>query len=188
MFRLTAALRSRQILKVERKFAPTPASIDSLTRNAGRPSFRKLEPLTSIKFEDTYYDRDIIFNGKGIYIRRRSQFDSDQWEAKVKVGGDFINSAFQEFTGAEAVSKIIHQHLPKPGSFTSVTDMLEVWARFSTRRRSWKVNDHFLIVLDEADFGHMVGEVELSTSQRRLVAPHELSECRDRFLSRLQKA
>jgi len=177
MFRLTAALRNRQILEVERKFAPTAASTDSLIRNVGHPSFRKLEPLTSFEFEDTYYDRDNLLSGKGIYIRRRrSQFGADQWEAKVKVGGDFINSAFQEFTGMEAVSKLVHQHLPKHEISLSVTDILSVWAHFATKRRSWKVNDHFLIVLDEADFGHIVGEVELLQDSLKQEQSHETAE------------
>jgi len=161
------------MLEIERKFAPTPTSIDLLTRNAGRPKFTKLESLGITTFEDVYYDQDDVLNFKDIYVRRRSYLDASgpattHWEAKVKVGGNFTNSAFREVTGIEAVSEIVQHHHPVRRSSSDnmgILDTLDVWARFVTKRRQWRVNEHFLIVLDEADFGHLVGEVEVATEQ-----------------------
>jgi len=44
---------------------------------------------------------------------------------------------------------------------------LDVLARFITHRRQWLINERFHVVLDEADFGHIVGEVELAHESTR---------------------
>jgi thiamine-triphosphatase len=184
MFRITAVLYCRQMLEVERKFAPTLASIDLLTRNAGHPSFRKFESVQSTAIEDVYYDKDDMLNSKGIYIRRRSYLNAletpaQQWEAKVKVGGDFTNSAFQELHGLEAVSELVAQHLKADAvarAQLNPLDRLRVWAHFVTNRRQWRVNEKFLVVLDEADFGHVVGEVEILQDSREQAAKSSRSD------------
>jgi len=165
LFRITAAVRSRQLLEIERKFAPTPTSVDLLRRNAGSPHFAKLETLKTAVFHDTYYDRNDILTGQGIYVRQRAYLESPtrttrHWEAKVRRGGDFIKSAFRELHGLEEVRGLVQQHGLELNA-SEENPGLDVWARFVTKRQQWKVNEQFLVVLDEADFGHVVGEVEM---------------------------
>ena len=38
-------------------------------------------------------------------------------------------------------------------------------ARFTTTRREWRADGRFGIVLDESDFGHRVGEVEVMSEE-----------------------
>ena len=192
MFRATPLLQvqARHILEVERKFAPTPLSISLLTRNAGLPAFSRHATQPSLVFEDTYYDRDDTLMKQGVYVRSRRYIDhlkpsAENWEAKIRISGDFTRSAFQELQGFDAVARLLrerfpnhhhqnHQHALKPtismseeGEARLGFDMLEVLARFVTHRRQWLINERFHVVIDEADFGHVVGEVELTQESAR---------------------
>jgi thiamine-triphosphatase len=61
----------RTILEVERKFAPTPASISHLRHNTGHPRFTKFQYRGSQHLEDIYYDKRDILSNHGIWVRRR---------------------------------------------------------------------------------------------------------------------
>lgn len=170
----------RSILEVERKFAPTSTSIRQLDQNTGSPPFDSVVHQGVTCFEDTYYETPTDTLSKaGVWIRRREKFECGvrrftgckrrdprevSWEAKVRVGGDFINSAFREVTDVQEISELLStlvpgselnaHHGPRGGQ---VREM----ARFITDRTGYIVNGKFTVVIDVTDFGHTVGEVEL---------------------------
>ena len=145
-------------LEVERKFLVTPDAVSYLRSNGGGTRFKKHESLGKQTTHDTYYDRDSLLFSKGIYIRRRN----GRWEAKIRTGGDFINSAFTEIDGNNAVKEVVEQHLTVPADGLSIEEMLEPCAEFVTERESWMIDGRFKVDVDTTDFGHTVGEVELT--------------------------
>ncbi|KAL1872422.1 hypothetical protein Daus18300_004393 [Diaporthe australafricana] len=170
----------RSILEVERKFAPTATSISQLEQNTGKPPFVSVVHKGNTCFEDTYYDTpEDTLSKAGIWIRRREKFECGvrrfirdkrvdhygaSWEAKVRVGGDFINSAFKEITDVKEISAILSTMVagselePCRGPHGGrVREM----ARFITDRTAYVVDGKFSVVVDVTDFGHTVGEVEL---------------------------
>jgi len=144
-------------LEVERKFLVTPIALSYLRSNGGGSRFKKYESLGKHTTHDTYYDQDGLLFSKGVYIRRRN----GHWEAKVRTGGDFINSAFMEIDGNKAVKEVIEQNLIVSADGISIEDMLEPCADFVTERESWMIDGRFKVDVDTTDFGHIVGEVEL---------------------------
>lgn len=170
----------RSILEVERKFAPTATSIRQLDQNTGQPPFDSVVHQGITCFEDTYYDTPTDTLSKaGVWIRRREKFECGarrfagykrrdprdvSWEAKVRVGGDFINSAFREVTNVEEISNLLSAlvagaeldagHGPRGGQMREM-------AKFITDRTGYFVDGKFTVVIDVTDFGHTVGEVEL---------------------------
>lgn len=170
----------RSILEVERKFVPTATSIRQLEQNTGEPPFDSVVHKGVTCFEDTYYDSPTdTLSTAGVWIRRREKFECGvrrfegykrkdprdvSWEAKVRVGGDFINSAFREVTDVQEISALLGtlvpgaeldaHHGPRGGQ---VREM----ARFITDRMGYFVDRKFTVVIDLTDFGHTVGEVEL---------------------------
>ena len=157
---LVSSTGRQLVFEIERKFLPNATSIAALRDNAGYPPFRKIIPQKRRQFQDIYYDHENILSSRGIWVRRRS----DTWQAKVRRGGDFKNSRFQELSGIDDVSEVVLDHVPE--AYVSIGRIrgLEEIARFITFRESWRVNDRFTVVIDEADFGHTVGEVELMHS------------------------
>lgn len=170
----------QSVLEVERKFAPTATSIRQLDQNTGEPPFDSVVHKGVTCFEDTYYDTPTDTLSKaGVWIRRREKLECGvrpfaghrrrdppdvSWEAKVRVGGDFINSAFREVTNVQEISAMLGTLVqgaeldahrgPRGGQ---VREM----ARFVTDRTGYVVDGRFTVVIDVADFGHTVGEVEL---------------------------
>ena len=90
-------------LGVERKFLVTPVAVSYLRSDGGGSGFKKYESLGKQIIQDTYYDRNGLLFSKGVYIRRRN----GHWEAKIRTGSDFINLAFTEVDGNNAVEDII---------------------------------------------------------------------------------
>ncbi|RMD40162.1 hypothetical protein DV735_g4949, partial [Chaetothyriales sp. CBS 134920] len=130
-------------LEVERKFLATPVAISYLRSNEGS-RFQKHESLGRQTTHDTYYDRDGLLFSRGVYVRRRN----GHWEAKVRTGGDYLNSAFTEVDGVGAVKEVIKQNL----------------ADAAVARESWMLDGRFKVDIDTTDFGHTVGEVELTAT------------------------
>jgi len=132
----------------------------------------------------------------------------ENWEAKIRIAGNFTRSAFQELHGFDAVARLVRERLPArlfhdqhhrnnhqcgqhrhlrndhyhrtptskvvgddDGTGTLSFPFLDVLARFVTYRRQWLVNERFHVVIDEADFGHVVGEVELAQESERTGPP-----------------
>ncbi|KAF2262326.1 hypothetical protein CC78DRAFT_534825 [Lojkania enalia] len=152
--------KSLHVLEVERKFAPTTESLARLRANNGEPRFALHHPLPIIDLHDIYYDCGNTLMRKGIYVRLRN----GKWGAKVRVGGDYINSRFKEYHGVGEVENILRGVGNTKDKFQGarVTDLLPV-VEFKAKRESWNI-DGFKVVVDEVDFGHRVGEVELCQS------------------------
>jgi thiamine-triphosphatase len=174
--------RPAAVLEVERKFAPTAASIRRLDQNSGEPPFNSVVHKGVTCFQDTYYDTpEHSLSNAGVYLRRRDKFGCTShrfapdepadpsalhvsWEAKVRVGGDLINSAFREITDVQDISAMLStlvpgtcvdaQHGPQGGQMREL-------AKLVTNRTSYFVNGKFTVVIDVTDFGHTIGEVEL---------------------------
>lgn len=155
------------ILEVERKFAPTPLSTQLLASNSGAPPFSSLEALGQTEFEDVYYDTpEESLSLAGVWLRRRG---GARWEAKVRVGGDYTNSAFEELTDVVQIADLLARMLPG-AEFDGAGDdggggprgagLREV-ARLVSYRSKFLVDGRFTVILDATDFGHVVGEVEL---------------------------
>jgi len=164
-----ASLIRQCIVEVERKFKPTADFISRLRQNAcpaHHPFDRTVQVLpfqtlvgpATHNFEDTYYDADHVLSTRGIWVRCRG----GDWQAKIRHGGNFINSSFQELSGREAVTTMIQKYFPKAQLHASGASGISEIARFTTYREAWRANDKFDIVIDRTDFGHVVGEVELT--------------------------
>lgn len=152
----TGPIIRRAVLEVERKFFSDSSSRDRISANRGKPAFRALEYLGQRSFEDTYFDRDGTLIANKIWVRKRSGC----WQAKVRRGGDYTNSQFEEFAGPQEISELIKKYYHDP-DIASRNFGLQKIAQFTTTRDAWKADDRFEIVLDNTNFGHSVGEVEL---------------------------
>ncbi|KAK5129839.1 hypothetical protein LTR08_002776 [Meristemomyces frigidus] len=199
----SAASRPRPIhLEVERKFVPTAylesqlGSIRSPTHRLplGEDLYDAPKVLTSLRLpnklvRDTYFDLNGCLSERGIWIRRREELTisslnasphrcqkREEWQAKIRLGGDFVDSQFEEAEGEEAVTAILSQHLPHAS-----LAKLNAIADLRTDRRTWSVRDAESSVTPQAvevmldrvteagdktphaeDFCHDIGEVELS--------------------------
>ncbi len=142
------------ILEVERKFCGL--AVAELTAKTGHPPFTSLKSLPPCRLHDTYFDRQNILSSAGVWVRRRN----GQWQAKIKRGGNFDNSQFEELSDPQQISQYVN-HLTGLKQDADRKFGLEEIARLSTLRRTWIANEDFHIVLDSIDFGHTVGEVEL---------------------------
>jgi len=142
------------VLEVERKFCLLKAS--RLISNSGRPPFLKISYLGRQIIHDIYYDRSNLLSAAGLWVRQRN----GQWEAKLRRGGDFTNSRFEELSSPCDISRhimnITGHHHTEENRFGLVQ-----MASFTTSRETWLADLEFKIVLDTMDFGHIVGEVEL---------------------------
>lgn len=166
--RASAVTPPTTTLEVERKFAPTSRSTQLLANNSGAKPFRSLVFLGSTQFEDVYYDTpDDDLSRAGIWLRRRGDGGSDQrWEAKVRVGGDYTNSAFEELTDVAQISALLGGLLGPGAGLDAGAEAprgggLREAARFVSYRSKFLVDGRFTVMLDATDFGHVVGEVEL---------------------------
>jgi thiamine-triphosphatase len=152
------AMQSRSLirLEVERKFSAEIGTLQNLTTNRRAPRFQTLVCLGQQSIEDQYYDRSSVLSSKGIWVRRRN----GNWEAKIRKGGSFTNSQFQELSDPQTIAKHVNNLIPTIQS-QSENFGLESIASFTTTRHLWKADTKFIIALDTTDFGHSVGEVEL---------------------------
>ena len=159
-----------KLLEIERKFSWNPASLKILISNRGQPPFSSPTTIHSKLFRDTYYDREDRLSGRGLWVRKRLLYDSRKgfggyktgtWEAKQSMpGSSFVRSTYDETQNPSRIWQMIKQHIPTcPGPDEHFG--LEEMCRFETHRRSFVVDEKFTVVLDETDFGHAVGEVEL---------------------------
>ncbi|KAF2723958.1 hypothetical protein K431DRAFT_310672 [Polychaeton citri CBS 116435] len=186
-------------IEVERKFLPTTILEAMLKGNTGLHSAFLGGSLTFNRqpnqvLRDTYFDLDGKLEVKGLWVRYRALKEvpsadypsintttSDQWEAKVRVGGGYAKSEFVEVEGIEGVKEEIAKHIPG----TKLTK-LQATADLETYRSTWVVKEEgfgtvppagICIALDyivEAGrpyaasgseaFRHYVGEVEMMGS------------------------
>ncbi len=144
------------LLEVERKFAGFKCY--PLRRDAGTPPFGSLSDLGRTKFHDIYYDSEARLSKAGTWLRQRD----GKWQMKVKRGGTYANSQFQEISDPDAISAHVKSLTGLGGSVSKLFG-LSHFASLTTFRQSWLADKEFKIVLDDTNFGHTVGEVELET-------------------------
>lgn len=203
MLSATKAVQKRSItskLEVERKFVPTSfltkhaADLSKTTNTFAAPTSNTASDLilTSLprkRITDKYFDVKGEFERRGIWIRwRKEQLTKPDgtdaapsegtWEAKVKRGGDYLNSQFREVHGRDAVEEL----MAEAGVGDSIFD-LRYELGFVADRVSWAIKDgsvegkdgsSMTVVLDTITaslegpngdhpkyFTHQVGELEL---------------------------
>jgi len=159
------------LLEVERKFCSL--AVKDLASNAGQPAFKSIRALAQKTIHDVYYDNSSgSLISAGIWVRQRNGF----WEAKVKRGGDYTNSMFEELTGTELVRRCVMDVTGKEDC-EKIFFGLNAIAALSTVRQSWIADNEFKIVLDTMNFGHTVGEVELQEeSQFTATVNHSIDQ------------
>lgn len=166
--RIANTTNTTTTLEVERKFAPTTESMQLLSNNTGPTPFKSLIPKGTVVFEDIYYDTPTQdLENAGVWLRRRDSV----WEAKVRIGGNYTNSAFKEMTRVDEISALLDTLVPGASLPTTNDDstpqaggggsILQAAARFISYRDKFLVDERFTVILDKTDFGHVVGEVEL---------------------------
>ncbi|KAL7899854.1 CYTH-like domain-containing protein [Trichoderma sp. SZMC 28014] len=142
------------VLEVERKFRCL--AVRELTQYGGHPHFKSLRKLANHIIRDAYYDKSSILSSAGIWIRNRD----GEWQAKIRKGGNFNNSRFEELSSIEDIAAYIKRTTGIDGGQVANFGLQPI-ATFSTTRETWVVDDEFHVVLDTMDFGHQVGEIEL---------------------------
>ncbi len=159
-----------KLLEIERKFTWNPTSLNILMANGGRPPFSSRPAIQSKTFRDTYYDLENRLSRKGLWVRKRllynlhKQVDDSKtgtWEAKQSMpGSSFVRSTYDETQDPSRILQMIRNCIPKCAG-PDESFGLEETCRFETRRRSFLADGKFIVVLDETDFGHSAGEVEI---------------------------
>ena len=149
-------------LEVERKFIPTTSSITLLRTNTGVPPFSSHLHVGLSRTHDVYYDKGGKLMQAGIYLRQRN----GKWEAKVRQGGNYTNSQFDEITNMTEIQLLARGVLDgergkRDGKMFDLQNELSAVADFRTEREEWEVDNGVKVVLDKADFGCVVGEVEI---------------------------
>jgi thiamine-triphosphatase len=167
-------------LEVERKFCGL--AVTDLARHVGNPPFRTIQSQGQRVFNDTYFDRAGRLAAAGVWVRLRNGV----WEAKVRKGGDFQNSRFEELSDPHKIGKqvqaITGQGCNEPESFG-----LDRIANMSTTRTTWLADERFRIVLDKMDFGHEVGEVELQSEVHLAYTGQALEDHKQRAMQQMDQ-
>lgn len=155
----TTPLFRRWCVEVERKFRYEPMFVNRFKANSGSPAFGSLEYLGKSTFTDTYFDDPVsTLSTQGVWVRQRGT----DWQAKIRQGGDYTNSQFQELSCPDDIARKIKScNIEYSPSGSDMSFGLQSMARFTTIREAWEADKKFKIVLDRTDFGHAVGEVEL---------------------------
>ncbi|MCJ1334870.1 hypothetical protein MMC09_000135 [Bachmanniomyces sp. S44760] len=145
-----------KLLEVEQKFSYLLSQVPIFRSNKGIPPFQSIRHKAPISFQDTYFDTRSVLSSVGIYIRRRD----NAWEAKERVDGDYKRSTFRETNDPSEINELICRHFK--GSLDEQQNFgLDTLARFRTTRETSVVDRRFSVILDQTDFGHVVGEVEI---------------------------
>jgi hypothetical protein len=205
-----AANRFVSKIEVERKFEPTALlksflgkstpnqhlkipRTNTLLQSGCAPGLTLIR-LPSRIIRDRYLDDGDILSNKGVWIRYRESRtslehestkgtgnqDEGEWEAKLRLAGDYVDSQFCEVYGLANVERILRKHMPG----ACVND-LPAKIDIHTARQTWKValddagrsnvqSTELRIDLDVATvpdhpvgksgpFRHEVGEVEATT-------------------------
>lgn len=88
-------------------------------------------------------------------------------EAKKRISGTYNRSTFDELTDLNAIRAQILHYLPPNTSNNSNINInapnfgLDILAQLTTTRQIYVADERFTLVLDQTDFGHSVGEVEV---------------------------
>ncbi|OJK00818.1 hypothetical protein ASPACDRAFT_42309 [Aspergillus aculeatus ATCC 16872] len=124
------------LLEVERKFCHL--AVDKLHLTSGHPPFHRLLYRGTQTFHDIYYDSDDFLSTRGVWVRQRN----NTWQAKIRRGGDYSNSKFEELSTPASISAYLAELTG--GTRTDATNQFGLNADG-----------------DVTDLGHTVGEVEL---------------------------
>ncbi|KAK4130097.1 hypothetical protein BT67DRAFT_392107 [Trichocladium antarcticum] len=150
------------ILEVERKF-PRLAVPTLTSLHQHNPPFASVVALPTRTIHDIYFDTaQHTLAARGTYVRRRD----GAWQAKVRRGGDHVDSRFEELRGREAVEGCVARVLQEQRDGGPLAGLGRM-AEFVTTREGWVVDGVFAVVRDRMDFGHEVGEVELQVEVAR---------------------
>ena len=158
------------LLEVERKFSWKQTNFKLLVLNKGSPRFTLPPRIHTKTFRDVYYDSNDKLSSNGVWVRERLHYglpasantpNAGVWEAKKAMpGSSFTHSTCEETQDTSRISQMISKHLP--GRCDPEDNFgLEELCQFETLRRSFCADQKFTVVLDETDFGHSTGEVEL---------------------------
>jgi thiamine-triphosphatase len=168
------------LLEVERKFCGL--AVTDLTLHVGNPPFRSIQPQRKRIFKDTYFDRAGLLTAAGVWVRLRN----GRWEAKVRKGGNFQNSRFEELSDPREIGMQVHTITGRVCSEREFFG-LDPIATMCTTRRTWLADERFRIVLDAMDFGHEVGEVELQSNVHLAYTGQELEDHKQRAMQRMDE-
>jgi hypothetical protein len=213
MFTASKALGNRSLvsrLEVERKFVPSPllkkhaSETSTTTRIFLAPTAHRGLPVTLSalpreRITDKYFDHKGQLEQKGIWVRwRKTQTTIENgleaappqihWEAKIKQGGDYLDSQFVEAKGRSAVETL----MAEAGVCDSIYN-LDFQLGFVADRVSWAVSGPGIegtaamtLVLDTMSAAlegrngehakvmhHQVGEIELEKTITTTAAKHE---------------
>ncbi|PGH00168.1 hypothetical protein AJ80_09221 [Polytolypa hystricis UAMH7299] len=163
--------RLRQsVIEAERKFHFDKSLLERFRANNGNPPFFRLEYLGKKTFEDIYFDQNELLCSNGIWVRKRN----GNWQAKLRQkggggeGGEggFTNAQYEELEGKDRILDMIRGRRLNVNNDNNADPNcerlgLQLFARYTTYREAWKLDEKFEVVLDTTDFGHSVGEVEL---------------------------
>lgn len=79
-------------------------------------------------------------------------------------GSSFACSTYDETEDPSRILPMIRYCIPKCGG-PDESFGLEETCQFETHRRSFLADGMFMVVLDETDFGHLAGEVEILSEE-----------------------
>ncbi|KAK7051777.1 hypothetical protein R3P38DRAFT_1629681 [Favolaschia claudopus] len=138
-------------IEVERKFTPTRPLLQALKRRNPPlpPTIARIHPADIQFIRDVYYDRHDCLSASGLWVRQRSlaagvsSAVTSSWEAKARVGGDYVASQFVEVEGVEAVEREMQRALGEDRvKVDSITTHLDVLCDLTTRRMSGELELH----------------------------------------------
>lgn len=117
------------LLEVERKFRCL--AVSNLLHQHGVPAFQSIEYRGKKSFHDIYYDDVGFLSSKGVWVRQRD----GHWQAKIRRGGDYNNSKFEELSGRVAISRYLSQLSWSNKNIQDETFGLSQMAAFTTQRQ-----------------------------------------------------
>lgn len=171
------------LLEVERKFNVAAAhrlrSLLNVTSDDDiqlrmRPKLKtgalEFTRQTDLHINDQYFvTPDGRLDASNIWIRRRTINAKDiKWEAKIRLGGDYLNSEFEEITGKSKIDEYL--------KMLGICNLQRI-VNLNTARQSWVVsgeqqNAEMVVVVDlctaggmgksDSAFRHIVGEVGMT--------------------------
>lgn len=152
------------LFEIEQKFNWTLSNFNLLRQGMAPRGHRpfKIEHFKHQTFHDTYYDLKDTLSKNGLWVRERHSCNSvRQWEAKqLQTGSSWARSTYQESVDPHQIWEMIGTYIPNCPKADYKFGLNEL-CRFGTSRHSYVTNGRFTVVLDNTDFGHQVGEVEI---------------------------
>ncbi|CAG8443373.1 11451_t:CDS:1 [Ambispora leptoticha] len=172
--------------EIERKFTFSQSNVSILETNTGPTKFMSMKHLLDQKFTDVYYDdkeRNYPLTTNDIWLRQRDEI----WECKCPMNPAASMDIYLELVKLPDIAEFIRQKLGRGESIPVLPDEaiqfknhllqqhnLSAFCTITTTRRKYLVDDQFTLVLDHADFGHSVGELEITVSKESEIPQAEL--------------